>query len=169
MVKQFDFGRNWRKKVVPLLEKPAVVMALHLGMGLQRDSYKPGDPPWLHGRGPMNGQRAKEGCLSWYQPWGRCHYIAPFAWAIGQELFPDLKWGFITGERHTVAIGFDHGWQQPEWVFDILLFRTKSAQESVAFAKGRGWRFCRTICQYASWFGGIVLEVCGSPRMKEKV
>ena len=134
-MKQFDFARNWRSTVAPHLQKQAVVRALHLGMGLHDLSYRPGDPPWLLGRGPLNGQRAREGCLSWYQPWGRCHYIAPFSWAIGVEIYPDLKWGFITSDAHTVAIGYHEQWEQPAWVMDILLFRQNTAEESLAFAK----------------------------------
>jgi hypothetical protein len=151
------------------LEKPAVVMALNLGMGLQGDDYKPGDPPWEHGRGTLNGQRAKEGCLSWYQPWGRCHYIAPFSWAIGRELFPDLNWGFITSDPHTVAIGYRDDWRQPEWVMDILLFRKKTADESLAFAQSQGWKFYRSLSRFAASFffdpehaEEKFLEVCGS-------
>jgi len=151
-MKQFDFARHWGKRIRPLLEKPAIVTALNLGMMLQGDDYEPGNPPWLHGRGPLNGQRAKEGCLSWYQPWGRCHYIAPFSWAIGKELFPGLNWGFITSDRHTVAIGFQDDWRYPQLVFDILLFRNQSASESVAFAQDHGWKFYRSLAKYAASF-----------------
>ncbi len=151
-MKQFDFARNWRKKISPLLDIPEVATALTIGMMLQGDDYKPGNPPWLHGRGPFNGQRAKEGCLSWYQPWGCCHYIAPFSWAVGRELLPDLSWGFITSDIHTVAIGYQEQWQEPEWVLDILLFRKKTAQASLDLAKSHGWRFYRSIQQYAASF-----------------
>lgn len=151
-MKQYDFSRNWRKRISPLLDKPEVVRALIMGMMLQGDDYKPGNPPWLHGRGPLNGQRAKEGCLSWYQPWGRCHFIAPFSWALGRELFPELRWGFITSDAHTVAIGYDGQWESPELVLDILLFRENTAQESLDFAKAHGWRFYRTLSQYAASF-----------------
>lgn len=59
---QFDFGRKWRKKISPMLNESEVKAALNTG-----DDYKPGNPPWLHGRGPLNGQRAREGCLSWHE------------------------------------------------------------------------------------------------------
>jgi hypothetical protein len=121
-------------------------------MLLQKGGYKPGDPPWLFGRGPLNGQRAKNGCLSWYQPWGCCHYIAPFSWAIGKELYPALKWGFITSDKHTVAIGYKDKWERPEWVLDILLFRKKTAQESLNFAQDQGWRFYRSLGRYMASF-----------------
>ena len=131
-MRQFDFARNWRKRVSPHLDRPDVVRALHLGMGLLDIRYQPGDPPWLLGRGPLNGQRARAGGLSWYQPWGRCHHIAPFKWAIAQALFPDLKWGFVSSDKHTVVVGYRDDWMQPELVMDILLFRKLTAEESLA-------------------------------------
>jgi hypothetical protein len=139
-MKQFNWSTNWRRRVAPLLNKRSVVKALTLGMMMQNDYYEEGDPPWEHGRGPLNGQKAKKGCLSWYQPWGRCHYIAPFAWAIGKELYPDLEWGFISGDLHTVVIGYEldgtpDPWQRPEWMVDILLFRKMTAQQSLDHAK----------------------------------
>ena len=100
-VKQFNFARHWRRKIAPLLSDRDVVMAMTLGLKLYDINYGESDPPWLLGRGPLNGQRAREGCLSWYQPWGRCHYIAPFCWALGKKLFPDHEWGFITGDIHN--------------------------------------------------------------------
>lgn len=147
-MKQFDFERNWRRTVVPHLQKPAVVCALHLGLVLGDMSYRPGVPPWLLGRGSLNGQRARKGSLSWYQPWGRCHYIAPFCWALGMEIYPDLKWGFVTSDSHTVAIGYADQWEQPTWVMDILLFREKTAEESLAFAQSHGWKFYRCLPWY---------------------
>src|SRR6266705_898023 len=33
-MKQFDFDQNWRKRISPHLDKPGVVRALYLGMGL---------------------------------------------------------------------------------------------------------------------------------------
>ena len=135
-----------------MLGNPNVNQALTIGMMLQGDDYQPGNPPWLHGRGPLNGQVAIEGCLSWYQPWGCCHFIAPFSWAIGKELFPNLSWGFLTSDTHTVAIGFGDQWREPELVMDILLFRKRSAQESLDFSKGNGWRFYRSLSRYAASF-----------------
>lgn len=151
-MRQFDFARNWRKRVSPHLDKPDVVRALHLGMGLLDISYRPGDLPWLLGRGPLNGQRAREGNLSWYQPWGRCHHIAPFSWAVGREVFPDLKWGFLSGETHTIPVGYRQEWEQPELVMDILLFRERTAEESLAFAKVRGFQFYSSLYPYLASF-----------------
>ena len=151
-MRQFDFARNWRKRVSPHLDKPDVVRALHFGMGLLDIRYRPGDPPWLLGRGPLNGQRAREGSLSWYQPWGRCHHIAPFSWAIAQAVFPDLKWGFISCEQHTVVVGYREEWEQPKWVMDILLFRTMTAEESLALAMGKGWQFYPALHPYLASF-----------------
>jgi hypothetical protein len=102
--RQYNFSRHWRKRIVPLLEHRGVLRVLTLGLKLHDIGYDQGDPPWLCGRGQWNGQRVKKGCLSWYQPWGRCHHIAPFCWALGKHLFPDLKWGFLSGELHTVVM-----------------------------------------------------------------
>ena len=112
--KQFDFARHWKAKIAPHLDDPDVVLALTFGMKLCDTNYRPGDPPWSCGRGPTNGQRAKKGCLSWYQPWGRCHYIAPFCWALGKKLFPELNWGFISSDLHTVVGGWSTDWEKPE-------------------------------------------------------
>jgi len=69
---QFDFGKCWRKKIKPLLDNPEVKHVLNLSLRLFDPEYEEGDPPWASGRGVLNGQRAREGSLSWYQPWGRC-------------------------------------------------------------------------------------------------
>jgi hypothetical protein len=151
-MRQFDFARNWRRRIAPVLDRPAVVTALHLGMGLLDLRYRPGDPPWLLGRGPENGQRAREGCLSWYQPWGRCHHIAPFSWAVGRELFPDLRWGFVSGDRHTVVVGYRDEWERPERVLDILLFRTLAGGQSLGLALDHGGRFYPDLARYAASF-----------------
>ena len=121
--RQFDFGRKWKKKIRPLLDHPDVVKALTGGLMLGDPNYREGDPPWEYGRGPLNGQRATPGCLSWYQPRGMCHYIAPFSWKLGTLLFPEREWGFITSDHHTVVIGYAGNWEEPEWVMDILLCR----------------------------------------------
>lgn len=150
--KQFDFSRHWRRKVAPLLDCPDVALALTLGLKLYDPSYEHGDPPWEYGRGPINGQRAKEGCLSWYQPWGRCHYIAPFCWAVGRRLLPELEWGFLTSHWHSVVIGWDNDWRNPRWVLDILLFRDHTAEASVAFVKSQPWAVHRTLREYLASF-----------------
>jgi len=150
--KRFDFRRHWKRKIVPLLNDPGVVKTLTFGLQLHVPEYREGDPPWEYGRGPWNGQRARRGCLSWYQPWGRCHWIAPFCWALGRKMFPDLEWGFITGDLHTVVIGWRDDWENPEWVMDILLFKDKTADESLAFVKSREWTLCRSLAQYLASF-----------------
>lgn len=148
----FDFSRNWKRRVAPLLDDQDVVKALTFGLKLYDKTYHEGDPPWQCGRGPLNGQIARQGCLSWYQPWGRCHYIAPFCWALGKRLFPEREWGFITSDCHTVVIGWADKWEEPEWVMDILLFKEKTAEESLVFAKAHGWKFYRSLARYATSF-----------------
>lgn len=149
---QFNFARHWRTKIVPYLNDPIINMVLGLGLKLGDPSYQPGDPPWLFGRGPINGQRAKPGCLSWYQPWGRCHSIAPFCWAIGTRLFPQLRWGFISCEAHTIVIGYETDWRQPRWVMDILLFKTFTADKSLAMAQREGTNFYDSLGRYVASF-----------------
>ena len=102
-------------------------------MSMLDPEWKRGDAPWELGRGPYNGQRARKGCLSWYQPWGRCHWIAFFAMAIGVKNYPDLDWGFVSGDVHTVAVGNRGG--EPHVVMDILNFARMTAEESIAHAR----------------------------------
>lgn len=142
-MKQFNWSRNW-KKVEPHLNDPDVRFALHLGLKILNPYYEPGQPPWEEGRGPLNGQRAIKNKLSWYQPWGRCHWIAPFAWAIGQKIYPNLKWGFLTGDLHTVAVGLEN--DEIEIVMDILLFKGRTAEDSIAQVKERPvYKLCFSI------------------------
>jgi hypothetical protein len=37
-------------------------------------------------------------------------------------------------------------------VMDILLFRKKTARESLEFAMGDGWRFYRSLAHYAAFY-----------------
>lgn len=144
-----------------------MVKPLTLGMMLFDPDYKEGDPPWLIGRGPLNGQRARRGCLSWYQPWGRCHWIAPFCWALGRKLYPELRWGFVVGKLHTVVIGFEDEWSQPVRVFDILLFRENTAEESLERSMDNGCRFYGCLKGYvASFFTDqeCVIEALNDPQ-----
>jgi hypothetical protein len=167
--KQFDFGRNWKNRIRPLLDKPVVRNALDVGMKLQHNRYAPGDPPWQHGRGPWNGQKAKKGCLSWYQPWGSGHSIAPFSWAIGKELYPDLHWGFITSNSYTIAVGYADDWKKPEWVLDILHFRSNTAQQSIDSALEDDGSFCGSMFNYMADFYGDPKEVARSAALREVI
>jgi hypothetical protein len=150
--KQFDFAGQWQSKIVPHLGDPDVVTPLTLGMKLCDINYDEGAPPWLSGRGILNGQQAVEGSLSWYQPWGRSHHIAPFCWALGQKVFPELHWGFVSGDKHTVVIGWSDDWEQPEWVMDILRCEEWSAQQSLDFAKERNWKYYDSLARYTASF-----------------
>lgn len=140
---QFNWSRNW-KKVAPHLSDKDVQFALILGLKLLNSYYEPGDPPWEEGRGIMNGQRAIKGKLSWYQPWGRCHHIAPFSWAIGKKVYPDLEWKFLTSDAHTVAVGM--AGDDIKIVMDILLFRDYTAEQSITMVReGANCKVCDTI------------------------
>ena len=150
-LKQFNFARYWKSKVVPHLDDPDVVGALTLGMKLDNGDYSKGDPPWECGTIPLDGQELpSEGSLEWYQPRNQCHDIAPFCWALGQKIYPDLKWGFVSSRRHTVAVGWSEDWEQPEWVLDILQFQEWSAQKSLDFVKEMDWKYHDSLARYVS-------------------
>jgi len=109
-----------------------VQAALDIGMLMLTQTWKRGDPPCLYGG--MDGRRVVDGKLSWYQPLGRCHWIAFFSMAIGVLNYPDLDWRFVSGDLHTVPVGFDAN-GNPKVVMDILMFDRMSADESLALTK----------------------------------
>jgi len=152
VIQQFNFARQWTKKIAPLLADRDVIDALNFGMTLYDDNYREGHPPYNIGSIPSWGRRPRKGRLSWYQPWNRCHFIAPFCWALGMKLYPDRKWGFISGEKHSVAIGWWNQWKQPDILMDILLFREYTAQQSLDFAKSGNWKFYPDLSRYGASF-----------------
>lgn len=129
---QFDWRRHWKNKVEPFLQHELVQKALELGMGMFDSSWKSGDAPYLSGN--PSGERPVRGKLSWYRPTGRCHWIAFFSMAIGVLNFPELDWQFLTGDLHTVPVGFDAE-GQPRVLMDLLLFDQHSAEECIALTK----------------------------------
>jgi hypothetical protein len=129
---QFNWRRNWKKKVEPHLQKDIVQECLDIGMTLMNRNWKRGDPPYLEGRDHFG--RVVRGKLSWYQPWGACHYIAFFSIAIGVLNYPHLDWRFVCGPLHTVPVGYD-GQGEPAVVMDILLFDLRSGAGSIELAK----------------------------------
>ena len=130
---QFDWRRNWKKRVKPLLGNPLVQGALDLGMRMLDPNWKNGNPPYLLGRlGPDRGCIV-EGRLSWYQPHGRCHWIVFFSYTIGLLLYPSLRWEIVSGDLHTIALGYDAN-DDPRVVMDILLFDCMTANDSIRHA-----------------------------------
>lgn len=129
---QFDWSRNWKTKVEPYLKEMCVRMAIELGMRAFDKKWKWKDGPHAIGRGAINGQRVTKGKLSWYQPWGCCHWIAFFGLAIGVLNYPDLEWRFVSGQYHTIAVGSRNG--EDRVVMDILNFKQMTAEESIALA-----------------------------------
>lgn len=128
---QFDWRRHWSKKVAPHLGKEVVQVALDLGMSLLDPGWCRGDAPWVLGAIPSTWTRVVTGKLTWYQVWGRCHWIAFFSMAVGVLNYPDLDWRFVSGDLHTVGYGEDG---KPKVVMDILLFDDMSAEVSIAHA-----------------------------------
>ena len=131
-VVQFNWRRHWIKKVEPHLKHELVQTALDIGMGLVNSAWKRGDPPYRCGA--VTSGRVVEGKLTWYQPRGLCHWIAFFSMAIGVMNYPDLDWRFVSGELHTVPVGFDAA-GKPRVVMDILLFDRRTSEESIAFTQ----------------------------------
>jgi hypothetical protein len=145
---QFNWRRHWKKKVEPHLKHELVQAALDLGMMMYDRTWKPGDPPYRCGR--WAGERVVEGKLSWYRPWGRCHWIAFFSMAIGVLNYPDLDWRFVSGELHTVPVGYDAN-GEPRVVMDILLFDRKTAKESIALTRKKAVRGTQEGGAQAQW------------------
>jgi hypothetical protein len=119
------------KKVAPHLDTELVQASLDLGMMLLDPHWRRGDPPYLLGREP--GRRAIPGKLSWYRPWGCCHWIAFSSMAIGVLNYPRLDWRFFGGDLHTVPVGCGPG-GKPAVVMDILVFEGMTAEQSLALA-----------------------------------
>jgi hypothetical protein len=128
---QFNWRRHWKKKVVPHLQEELVQDALDQGMSLCDPTWKRGDAPYEYGG--VDGGKVVKGKLSWYQPIGRCHSIAPFSLAIGKINYPYLSWKILTCKRHSVPVGYGPD-GEPRVVMDILNFTWFSAEESMAFA-----------------------------------
>lgn len=119
-------------------EEGGPAAARGIGPGVSRprhDAARPALATWqrtyLLGREP--GCRAVPGKLSWYQPWGCCHWIAFFSMAIGVLNYPRLDWRFVSGDLHTVPVGSGPD-GKPAMVMDILLFEGMTAQQSLALA-----------------------------------
>jgi len=130
---QFNWRRHWSTKVAPYLHEDLVQLSLNVGMKALDPNWTPGGGPFSYGAIGFN-TRIVKGKLSWYQPLNRCHHIAFFSMAIGVLNYPDLDWRFVSGDRHTVPVGYD-GEGNPRVVMDILLFEDHTAAESIALAQ----------------------------------
>lgn len=130
---QFNWRRQWRKKVAPHLDEELVQFSLDLGMMMLDRNWKRGDPPYLLGSIPLDRCRVVTGKLSWYQVWNRCHWIAFFSMAIGVLNYPHLDWHFLSGDLHTVPVGYGPD-GSPRVVMDILQFDAMTPEESIDFA-----------------------------------
>ena len=112
-----------------------------MGMELLNPNWKDDDPPYelsdvfcnCGSEKTCRLKTAKPGSLRWYQARHCCHWIAPFSMAIGILNYPHLDWRFVTGERHTVPVGFNND-GEPIVVMDILCFDVLNAQTSISFA-----------------------------------
>jgi hypothetical protein len=104
-------------------------------MHLLDRNWKPGDAPSDYGA--IGSDRTVKGKLSWYQPLNRSHSIAFLSMAIGVLNYPDLDWRFLSGELHTVSVGYDVG-GEARVVMDILLFDGFTAEQSLAHTRLQG-------------------------------
>ncbi len=148
---QFDFEKEWEKKDVPLLSDPFVRRALNYGMAMSGEKLTPDKGPWEYGK--LRGSvPSNDKCLEWYQPWGLCHSIATFCWAIGKRLYPELKWGFISSHAHSIAVGYSDSEDEPEVIMDILMFDKLTAEGSIAWAKSMEWTFFDSFPRYMTSF-----------------
>jgi hypothetical protein len=129
---QFNWRRQWNQKVAPYLQEELVQFSLDLGMEMFDPDWQRGDAPC--DIGALGSKRIVKGKLSWYQPPGQCHYIAFFSMAIGVLNYPDLDWRFVSGDLHTIPVGYD-AQGRPRVVMDILLFAFFDAEESLAFTR----------------------------------
>jgi hypothetical protein len=132
-IRQFDWSRRWKKKVEPCLGLPLVRSSVEIGMTLYDERWTWAEGPHAIGRGWLNGQKVVKDKLSWYQPWGRCHYISFFACAIGVLNYPELDWKFLVGYCHMVPVGTVG--DEIAVVMDILNFKRMTAEQSVAHAQ----------------------------------
>ena len=137
---QFNFKTNWNSLIKPMLYDNDLQDAIDEGVkqfainetgshdGIKWNS---GDAPYELGRGPLNNQVAIEGELSWYQPWGNCHWIAPFTKRIGERLYPYLHWDILYGDIHTVSIGRNNETGSIMVVMDINYFSKYDVLDSI--------------------------------------
>jgi hypothetical protein len=118
----------------PHLHEELVPVSLDVGMKMLDPHWQRGDPPYLLGREPLHESRVIAGKLAWYQAWRRCHWIAFFAMATGVLNYPRLDWRFVSGDPHTVPVGYELDGQAAV-VMDILQFDSFTAEESLAQAQ----------------------------------
>jgi hypothetical protein len=129
---QFNWSINWKMKVEPYLNWYPVRASVEMGMRLVDPNWTWKDGPHAIGR-KLPGLKVRKKTLSWYQPWGRCHWISFFSCAIGVLNYPELDWQFLSGPLHTVPVGSLNG--QYRVVMDILNFDEMTAEQSIEFAQ----------------------------------
>src|SRR5215471_9563204 len=139
MIETFDWIGRWEKDVIPILDHPKVKASLkwfrqvmarecpHLvGTGALpyeygilgfHDAYLP-QLVWGEDDEPLedeNGDYVYEGdpytkhTFNAYRPFSKCFYIARFAQAVGEVLYPNLLWRCIGDELHGIAVGIVRG------------------------------------------------------------
>lgn len=144
---QFNFARHWKRLVRPHLDDVVVQAELDKEMRRYCDmmnyQYHNGRQflKWRHGDcpsclcssdyycdNPIGGRKS----LSYYRPFGLCHWMAPFVQALARRIYPNDEWLVITGRLHSVVAN-----RERTIVFDILLFDEYTARKSLLFAGDR--------------------------------
>jgi hypothetical protein len=180
-VELFNWKERWESDVVPLLDHPKVKASItwfKKERGKIRAPFFKGMKPFLPyqcGRKPNKGWKVYATTdMEAYCPNGECHWIAAFASAVGQVLYPNLTWRMVGEELHTIAVGFREGAEgtpqyrktcgRIEVVSDILMsyfVKTWTAENAIAYSVF--WRYRRDL-------QNIDLDrVLGSPYHNEMV
>jgi hypothetical protein len=144
---QFDFARHWKRLVRPHLDDVVVQSELDKSMQRYCDmmnyehhngravlKWKHGDCPShfcctdYYCEHPIGGRKS----LSYYRPYGLCHWMAPFVHALVRRIYPKDEWLVINGRLHSVVAN-----RERTVVFDILLFDEYTARKSLLFSGDR--------------------------------
>lgn len=131
-IKLIDIEKEWGK-FKDFLHDSLVEEALEAGMNVwcqmyamePRGDFDPKKGPWRYTRSDywFDRKRPKKDSLEWYQCMHACHWIAPFACALGTIAYPDYSWSIVYSDKHAVAMG-RHDEDGSIFLLDILGGRT---------------------------------------------
>ena len=117
-IMQFDWSRNWKKKVEPYLDVDLVRVCLVPSTNVVRKGWQWAGGPYISSLTYPYGNINIKRNLSWYQSLYDARSMSFFAFAIGVLNYPELDWQFLCGPCHTVAAGVRGG--ETRVVMDIL-------------------------------------------------
>ena len=155
----FDFARNWNLVLPHLKDSRAEAALDRGMQDLGKNRWRgrpwiPSEGPWEWSSMDVHWERAAEAMCwydgecgddgynaemrthlpkpdtaAWYQVFGDCHYIAPWAAAIGRLVYPQLRWRVVRGLTHSTAWGRPSDDSDGGILFDILLFEDTTGDE----------------------------------------